>query len=49
MIRHKLHQIINMSTIDEIEKVDGYCVKEAVYELKPGKLDISESFVSDAF
>ena len=44
----KLNLSINDDSYQDVEKVTGIIVKEAVMKLKAGKSDVSNSFVSDA-
>ena len=44
----KLEDIIGLASKEEVTKVTGGIVKEAVAKLKPNKTDVSGSYVSDA-
>ena len=47
-LKKVLNNLIDLSAKDEIAKVTGEVVKEAILKLKPQKSDVSGSFVSDA-
>ena len=44
----KVKELITPEAADEVIKVSGSVVKEAVCSLKPGKSDVSSCFTSDA-
>ena len=43
-----LEGLIGLTTSQDVTKVTGNIVKEAVFKLKPNKTDVSGSYVSDA-
>ena len=47
-MKRVLDDLIGVAAKDEVSKVTGAAVKEAVAKLKPNKTDVSGSFVSDA-
>ena len=47
-MKDALENMITLGSNDEVEKVTGNIVKEAVSKLKPQKTDVSGSYVSDA-
>ena len=47
-MKKMLDNLIGIAAKDEVSKVTGVVVKEAVAKLKPSKTDVSGSFVSDA-
>ena len=47
-MKDALENMITLGSNDEVEKVTGNVVKEAVSKLKPQKTDVSGSYVSDA-
>ena len=48
LVRDRLKQLIDISAMDEINKVDANSVKYAAHKLKHGKCDVSNGFMSDA-
>ena len=47
-IKEKLEKMINMTSMKEVEKITGKIVKDACSRMKPGKIDVTESYSSDA-
>ena len=48
MLHNRVAELIKMESINEVDKVTGIKVKEAVCLMKPNKGDISEGYTSDA-
>ena len=48
-IKERLEQLISVTSGNEVERITGKIVKEACSRMKPGKIDVTESYSSDAF
>ena len=48
-IKETLHGLINDDSGREAEKITGKIVKQACSRMKPGKIDVTESYSSDVF
>ena len=46
-IKERLEELISSNSIHDVEKVTGAVVKLACSRMKPGKMDVSESYSSD--
>ena len=47
-IKRRLEVLINASSVVEVAKITGQIVKQACCRMKPGKLDVTEGYSSDA-
>ena len=47
-IKLRLEQLVSASSVGEVDKVTGNVVKEACCRMKPGKIDVTGSYSSDA-
>ena len=48
-IKGKLAAMVSNDSLAEVDKVTGEIVKRACLRMKPGKIDVTESYSSDAF
>ena len=48
-IKERLEQLISAASTEEVDKITGKLVKEACCRMKPGKIDVTEAYSSDAF
>ena len=48
-IKEKLEQLITTASLEDVDLVTGKIVKLACSRMKPGKLDVTESYTSDSF
>ena len=47
-IKQRLEEKINISSLEEVSKITGDIVKQACTNMKPGKIDVTEGYSSDA-
>ena len=46
--KQRLEEMIDIGSVVEVSRITGYTVKEACTRMKPGKIDVTEGYSSDA-